>query len=151
MTETPDTQLASKEEKPINPAFVTMILDGIEYDDIVPQNYRYNIEIEDVIYGDELENGMVVLIEYSNRSWERSIDPNAEGLLTKNRWCSVTKIRKAQDDRDVVFIGEYADGHKSVRRYDKTTGWVVKKDSIPVCEVVEEEPKVDLPWIEQHQ
>lgn len=110
----------------------TITIDGINYDDIVPKAYRFNPMTEDLLYGDELMDGMVVLAgPASERYNEQMPEMYNAGLPVSNRWCEVSKARQ-EDDRKIYFVGLYADGQKVVRNTDLTAGWYVKKDSIPV-------------------
>jgi hypothetical protein len=108
--------------------FITVTVDGVEYADVVRKDYRYDPETEDLIYGEELKDGMVVLCDVVWRSNEN--DPwEDRALLVKNRRCTVTK--KRHQGSSLYFIGLYDDGTKAVRQSGPTNGWIVKKDSLP--------------------
>lgn len=111
------------------PATITIEIDGIEYNDIVPQKYRFNPEIEDMIYGDDLKNGMVVLTEPAHRWDENSQHGKVMNILENNRWCVVSKVRIEKSG--VYFIGVYADEQRAVRFSSPARGWLVMKNSIP--------------------
>lgn len=115
----------SNDEKPTLDVFV---INGVSYDDIVSQNYQMDPETEDVIYGDDLENGMIVLSEDGRASSDLDMAYNRRLHIT-NRWCEVTEVRAEADG--VYFIALYADGQKKVRSSTETSGWLVKKSSIP--------------------
>lgn len=112
--------------------FLTLTINETVYDDIVPRTYRLDPETEELFYGEDLEEGLVVLLEYwQDRADEKmTASPNNAGnLLVQNRWCRVTDLRRQGDNS--YFIGVYKDGHKTIRSSSNTTGWYVKKDSIP--------------------
>lgn len=101
---------------------------GRDYDDIVPMHYQFDPATEELLYSDQLRNGMVVLTES-----DRGDEVNAKfvtDLHIRNRWCKVSEIRHERSD--VIFIGLYGDGLKATRCYFSARGWYVKKDSIPV-------------------
>lgn len=94
---------------------------------IVPQDYRFDPETEDLLAGDELQDGMLVLVEQGYRADESQEYSNGR-LLEKNRWYVVSKVRS--DDDNITFIG--ADGQKALYFSSHIgTAWVVKKNSIP--------------------
>lgn len=108
-------------------AFFTETVDGVEYTDLVPQNYQYDPETEDLIYGDQLREGMVVLADVHGRADEN--DPwKTRELLVKNRWCEVTNKRS---DDCVYFLGLYDNSVKALRTSARSQSWIIKKDSIP--------------------
>lgn len=110
-----------------NPQFVTVTIDGVVHSDIVPRGYRIDTETEELLYADELEDGMRVLVE-TGRGDETQSEYVASTIIAKNRWCRVTKFRAAES---VAFVALYDDGHKMVRTAHNIEGWIVKKDSIP--------------------
>lgn len=114
----------------------TITIDGVEYYDIVSQKYRLDPETDDLIYGDALENGMVVLSEDGRYSEKAVAGGYTTNLPVVNRWCEVTQVRGEEDG--VYFIALYADGHKTVRGTSETSGWLVKKASIPKREIARE-------------
>jgi hypothetical protein len=108
-------------------------IDDEGYTDVVPRYYKMNSVTEDLIYGDEIAEGMKVLVgEWRARYDESEPTLHNAGLLTHNRWCTVTKLRII--DRMVYFIGEYADGQKVRRDSNSMTTWIVKKSSVPTRE-----------------
>lgn len=107
-------------------------IDGVVYENsIVPRNYKMNPETEDLIYGDDLVEGMRVLIDGSEqRGDETNTEFHNASLPVRNRWCTVTRVRKAREGL-VFFIGLYEGGHKECRETGAYAGWLVKKSSIP--------------------
>ena len=107
--------------------------------DLIPRFYEINPDTENVITGEELQNGMRVLTESYNQ--RAAIHPEMdedqlERARRNNRWCEVTGLRI--HGRNVVFIGVYDDGTKRRRTMDVTEAWIVKLDSIPDHENYEE-------------
>mgnify|MGYP001569179396 CR=1 FL=1 len=123
--------------------FLTLTINETVYDDIVPRTYRLDPETEELFYGEDLEEGMMVLLE----DWQDRTDEELTGsltnvgnLLVRNRWCRVTDLRRQGNIS--YFIGVYKDGHKTIRSSSNTKGWYVKKDSIPKNDPPEEKPLV---------
>ena len=115
--------------------------------EIVEKFRPFDVETEEMLYGEELENGMVVLIEtrcrIDNVLSESEVELTPMGkhdVLTLNRWCRISKIRKPDEntpDRNrgaISFMGVYADDTQEIRHSGIHTGWVVKKYSIPKLE-----------------
>lgn len=120
------------------------IVPGLNYDEIAGMDQPMDPETEDLLFADELQNGMMVLVESVHR--HNDIDPRDKSgcqLRKANRWCEVTKLRIGTEmgsngilrNKTVSFIGRYSDGDLQVRTYGAETGFVVKKDSIPAVEV----------------
>jgi hypothetical protein len=109
---------------------ITKLVNGIIYLDVVPRMYRFNPETEDLFFADDLEEGMLVLVEkWRDRNAESSELSTVEHeLLITNRWCIIVDLRR--DESNVYFIGEYDDGQRHIRTSTKTGGWYVRKDSI---------------------
>lgn len=84
----------------------------------VPKDYVANSETETILYGEQLRNGMKVLVA---RSSERNI-------TYSSAWCTVSNVRGAGT---IDFVGLYEDGSLYPRSYGFTTPWIVKLDSIP--------------------
>lgn len=101
---------------------------------VVPKNQIFHPGFARFYYADELEEGMVVLVESRLRGDEKSSSPEYHQLLIHNRWCKVTRVREHNDE--LVFIGVYDDGSIAVRRSDLVDGWLVKKSSIPALSSV---------------
>lgn len=100
---------------------------------VLDRFHPFDPETEDLIYGADLQDGMVVLIEPMFRHSADSTTSNAIDRLklnVENRWCEVTK-RMFMEDAGVAFIGVYADGHKAARFSYKSQGWVLKLDATP--------------------
>lgn len=108
--------------------------------DFVSKFYRMNPETDDLIpFGDQLVNGMMVLIEsndFRTRADRPLEDWELERALVNNRWCEVSNLRISPPRHDnpvlVEFIGVYEDGTKAKRAYSYSYSWYVKKDSIQV-------------------
>lgn len=108
--------------------FVTLTIEGKEYTDIVPHDYKMDPETETLLYADELENGMMVLVEDG-----RSVDTtraynNSNQMLNRSRWATVHRLRA--EESGMYFIAVYSDGDMCIRQSKATSGWFVKKDSI---------------------
>ncbi len=98
-----------------------------------PRYRTMESEYEDLLYGVDLVEGMIVLL----------FDPLMKGdpdaihsdydrmhLLQNNRWCEVTqlKITTRYDATLLVsFIGVYRDGTKMPRTFCGSYTWLVKK------------------------
>lgn len=104
-------------------------IDNFTYDDIVAKHRLTEPTTEDVIYGDELENGMRVLVESACRYDDRVLVVNE--IAVTNRWCVVTKLRKKEGEK-ITFVGLYDNDERHVRTSAASDGWVVKLDSIPI-------------------
>lgn len=99
----------------------------------ISRNYIPNSEFERTIYGNALQNGMIVVIadailranpEYKETEYDRY------KTEVNNRWCEVSQVRKTP--QHVHFIGLYADGSEIPRgAYSVDYAWIVKRDSIP--------------------
>lgn len=118
-------------------SYTFVVLNDVEYYDVVPKKYRFNPQVEDMVYGDELVDGMVVLVQTDLRTDDEDDDCSAERLLITNRWCEVTKVRAGQSG--IYFIGLYVDGQKEVRHSTCTTGWLVKQETMPKPVEVDED------------
>lgn len=104
-------------------------IDGDYYEDIVPKKYRFNPDTDDLHYADQLEDGMTVLTyDAGGRYDESQPDLHNEGLLTHNRWCAVSRLRK--DGGRVSFIGIYADDTQRLRTSEASVPWIVLKATI---------------------
>lgn len=126
--------------------FVPFIeIDGVAYENqIVPRNYRLNPVEDDLIYADEMVDGMRVLLgESVGRFDESQPEFHNVGLLVVNRWCVVSKLRV--ENNHVYFVGVYDDGDKNLRGSDLVSAWLVKKNSIPVREETDAEDQTNEP------
>lgn len=108
------------------------------YKDVVPRYYEMNPYYDDLLWADELVDGMLVLHSNTGSRFDED-NPTlyGAGLLENNRWCTVNKLRT--DEGLVHFVGVYSDGLMRIRRSQATTGWLVKKNSIPKREAEPEE------------
>lgn len=110
--------------------------------------YKMDPQLEDLIYGADLENGMEILIETPDRkvdlaSWTNTDSKTMLEFLEKqsgefqkqaetwNRWVLVTKLQK-HSPASITFIGMFSDGTKQTFTTLANVGWYVKKASIPV-------------------
>lgn len=127
-----------------NPEFVVIPIEGSdEVHSFVPLDYRMNPETEDLLYADELQEGMMVLVSDSAEREDPFRAINAPDMVVhtlpalrkRNRWCRVTKFRKLETVEgsgyySIRFIGVYEDGERIVRSSSPAKGWLVKLDSI---------------------
>lgn len=100
-----------------------------------------NAAEEVLAYGDDLTDGMVVLIAEPGRRAQP--EPPFSGrnpalvevarkrtehdVAVLNRWCQVTRLRSASG----AFVGRYADGSEHPRQFHRHVMWLVRRDSIP--------------------
>jgi hypothetical protein len=94
---------------------------------VVDQDYTFDPKTEDMLYGEELKEGMVVLADQGNRSIDESSSSFAK---ERNRWCEVSKLRYDDNTKSFYFMGLYIDGQKVVRISEAYQGWLVKLDVI---------------------
>lgn len=97
-----------------------------------------NLFTEMVLYGDQIKDGMIVLIaDFMFRESEirvATIESAQEREYSvprydeHNRWCRVTNLREHNDQ--IHFVGVYGDGTMRTRSYNRCHMWVVKKSSI---------------------
>ncbi len=112
-----------------NNGITSITIDGVVYDNIVDKYTMMNPATEDLLYGDEICDGMRVLAGFSDRQNESSVVMQ-HAILRDNRWCTVSKLR-VENNNCIYFIGVYDDGIQIERDTFVATAWVVKKDSIP--------------------
>ena len=103
---------------------------------LVPLDYVMNPETEDLVYGDELRDGDIVLIEsgivrYSiPKNWAEVNEYERVKILENARWCMITKLRRTPGYGDsnstLNFIGVYGDGTKMSRSFSVTYAWFRK-------------------------
>lgn len=100
----------------------------------VDKFYVANAEYEDIVFGQDLRDGMFVLLEDDlMRQHLDSIggDYDRARADEMNRWCEVTRLRVIPRPECasplVKFVGVYPDGTMRVRTYDASYGWIVKK------------------------
>jgi hypothetical protein len=108
----------------------TTVIPAATYTDV----YVMDPETEDLLLGEELADGMVVLIE--SESCRAGVIPGMvepATALVGGRWCRIEKLRTAPSFGlpMVAFIGVYEDGSKFTRRYGTSHSWYVKLSSIP--------------------
>lgn len=96
--------------------------------------YQMDPEFEDLLYGSDLKDGMLVLIQdpliKGDPTQDNSNDYDKHKLLETNRWCEVTQFKiqsRGADSPLITFIGVYSDGTKFPRTYDASYCWFVKK------------------------
>lgn len=111
--------------------------------------FQMDPQTDDLIRGDRLKNGMIVLIEdhiiRGNPQRPTTNDYDAVRLLVNNRWCRVTNLRHGSQDQGFVhFIGEYANGDKRARTFSVLYSWYVKKDTIPPQPYTENNAMVEM-------
>ena len=97
----------------------------------VPMKYMLDPATEDVLFGDDLRPGMIVVLE----DGALRTDPDGPRENPQSsKWCQVDSIRFSENrnGKTVCFTGLYADGMKRMRGvYVTSHGWIVKKNSIP--------------------
>ena len=103
--------------------------------EFVPADYPVMTAVEAIIWGEDLQEGMVVVLAESHlTSTAGRADPDTPsagsqaGRLRTNqtaRWCRITDLRR-DDDGTVRFVGEYIDGTLAPRRHGATVPWIVK-------------------------
>ncbi len=97
------------------------------------QFYTANAVTDKIVFGDQLQNGMRVLVAESIMRGHSGDDAySVASRAERNCWCKVTELR--QRNNVVTFVGVYDDGSMRVRTYNKDDGWIVKLDSIPAGE-----------------
>jgi len=114
----------------------------------VGQYYKMDPQIEDLIRGSDLKNGMEVLSaeiqdkvpldEWTQTNAEtfrehlNSLPAHTRHKADKNnRWMIVSDIQKTKYSIGYSFIGTYADGTKMLHDTSALQVWYVKKASIP--------------------
>lgn len=106
----------------------------------VTKNFKMDPATDTVIWGDEVVEGMVILIEdHMSREDETRIE-NAEEHELKyirprydqnNRWCRVVSVRVINQNQELLgFLGEYSDGQIAARTFNKSYAWIVKIESL---------------------
>lgn len=101
----------------------------------VPLDFIMNPATDDLIFGYDLKEGMVVLLESLSaredpkRLEDVNVHPYTKNRIFENaRWCLVTRITTMRGAYDVhSFIGLYADGTKMSRTFNRSFAWIVKK------------------------
>jgi len=111
-----------------------MTIDGIPKG-FASKNFIMDPATDDMIYGSELEEGMIVLMgdsliredpaQFFQTPEEERSEYTENRLRQSARWCRVTKLR--YHGHIVQFIGVYEDGTKVSRSYANSYAWYVKK------------------------
>lgn len=101
----------------------------------VSKFYVMEPQHDDLVFGDALREGMIVLLEDSLMRQDMNYVTSGYDLERAdevNRWCVVLDLKVIPRDGSplVRFVGEYEDGTKKVRTYDASFGWLVKKVSM---------------------
>ena len=102
--------------------------------------YVMDPQFEDLVFGDDLREGMIVLLEDSmfRTDLAHIVSGYDQDRADEcNRWCEVTQLRviSRTDEHGrpssplIRFIGRYGDGTKRVRQFDASFAWVVKLGS----------------------
>lgn len=95
--------------------------------------YVANAATDTILYGDQLREGMRVLIE--DPLFKELLDDDSDSPYTIgrrsacNQWCEVSALR--YKDGIVTFIGLYDDGTMRIRKYATDYAWIVKVDTLP--------------------
>lgn len=103
---------------------------------LVPLDYVMDPKTEDLVYGDELRDGDVVLIETGlvrfsiPKNWAEVREYERVKILENSRWCVITKLRRTPgygDHNSILnFIGVYEDGTKMSRSFSESYAWFRK-------------------------
>ena len=103
---------------------------------LVPLDYVMDPKTEDLVYGDELREGDIVLIESGHvrhsipKNWAEVREHERVKTLENSRWCVITKLRRIPGfwghNMIVNFIGVYEDGTKMSRSFSEVHAWFRK-------------------------
>lgn len=98
----------------------------------VDQHYVAQSEFEDILFGEDLRDGMIVLIEDSlMRADLGHLSSHYDRARAEecNRWCEVSRLRFVANPQSpmVRFVGQYPDGTMRVRTYGASHAWIVKR------------------------
>ena len=104
---------------------------------LVPLDYVMDPKTEDLVYGDELREGDIVLIESGHvrhsipKNWAEVREHERVKTLENSRWCVITKLRMIPgcdgDYNSIInFIGVYDDGTKMSRSFSEGHAWFRK-------------------------
>lgn len=92
--------------------------------------YRMNPAEDDILFGDELREGMWVLTESARSRQPGGAD--GDSRIRAQRFRRVTRLRRESgacgNPGKTIFVGEWVDGYKEVHSYAVTYGWIVKRD-----------------------
>jgi hypothetical protein len=88
----------------------------------VARDYAAHEDREDILYGKDLQDGMIVLLEEPLLRMGDRADEVA-------RWCEVTRYEliETRDWPMIRFVARYADGTLRVRTYPASTPWIVQR------------------------
>jgi hypothetical protein len=98
----------------------------------VDKFYVAQSEFEDIVFGRDLRDGMIVLLEDDilradpgnlRSGYDRA---RADEI---NRWCEVTRLEVIAHPTTplIRFVGCYPDGSMRVRTYGASYAWIVKR------------------------
>lgn len=123
---------------------------NIDYNLFVPKYYQMNPKHEDILFdGEELQNGMIVLVESSDWRMVISQDLESDGeslelAMCRNRWMRIHHLVIREEV--VQFIAEYADKSKKKVSFPLHLSWLVMnqpvRDETSSTKVVD--PPIDL-------
>ena len=104
--------------------------------------YMAQSEYEDIVFGEHLQDGMIVLV--ADTALRANMDAihdayDKDRADEHNRWCEVTRLqtRPGSTGTLVTFVGVYPDGTQRVRKYSTEYAWIVKRLD-RICETTEE-------------
>jgi len=89
--------------------------------------YLMNPAEDEIRYGHELADGMLVLAE--DPGLRQSHGKDEEGKLRRQRFRKVTRLDRTFSANYVRFIGEWIDGYQEVHTASRLSSWLVKKDA----------------------
>lgn len=93
--------------------------------------YRMNPAEDEIVFGDELAEGMWVLYEHPDARSSRSAPE--EDRLRGERFRRVTRLRRKPPiggaPEQVTFIGEWVDGYQEFHSSAITNTFLVKKET----------------------
>ncbi len=90
-------------------------------------SYRMDPAEDVILLGDELREGMWVLIE--DTAVRAGSEAPEDVQLRAQRFCQVTRLRR--HGGIVTFIGEWVDGYQQTRSVHVGHAWIVKRNSLP--------------------
>ena len=88
--------------------------------------YRMNPGEDEILFGHELADGMLVLSESWTMRSPHGYDE--EDLRRKEVFRKVTRLRRP--GHLIVFIGEWPDGYQEVHTYASDYAWLVKRATL---------------------
>lgn len=113
-------------------------MDQAESNFMVPKYYKMNPETDDLVFGERLLDGMVILAESfidrvdlaDQAAIEHGDSPRSTmQMLKHNRWCRVTDLEYLGGG-NLKFIGVYEDFTKFSHVISTEKAWIVRKDSM---------------------